>query len=135
MDTTPLYSFLDPRDQAHERAKAAFRQLGVDRLEPVVPYPALLEMHRLLVTRKPAETARAHSLLEEVLGMFAYELPTREDVEAARATLRRYPDQRLTMTDGTIAAMAQREGVRVLTFDARHFKLMGAAVYGSEGVR
>ncbi len=131
IDTTPLYAFLTPRDQAHERARVAFRQLGVDRLEPVIPYPAVLELHRLLVTRKPASPKRAHGLLEEVLGTFNYELPTREDVKEARETLRRYPDQRLTMTDATIAAMAQREGVMVLTFDERHFTLMGAGVYGA----
>lgn len=135
IDTTPLYAFLTPRDQAHGRAKAAFRQLGIDRLEPVIPYPALLELHRLLVTRKPAAPERAHGLLEEVLGIFGYELPTREDVEEARATLQRYRDQRITAADAAIAAMARREGVPVLTFDERHFQLLGSAVYGLEAER
>lgn len=129
IDTTPLYAFLTPRDQAHQRARAAFRQLGIDRLEPVLPYPALLELHRLLVTRKPTATERAHGLLEEVLEMFPYELPTRDDVAEARATLQRYRDQRITAADATIAAMARREGASILTFDERHFSLMGADVY------
>lgn len=129
LDTTPLYAFLDRRDQAHQSARRVFRQLGSDRLEPVVPYPAMLEMHRLLVTRKPSEPERAHELLEDVLSMFGYELPERSDVEEARKTLQRYRDQKLTVADATIAAMARREGAQVLTFDARHFGLMGAEVY------
>lgn len=129
VDTTPLYAFLNARDQSHARALAAFRQLGTDRLEPVVPLPALLELHRLLVVRKPSETEGAHELLEQVLETFPFELPTRDDVAQARTTLRRYRDQRLTMTDATIAAIAVREGAQVLTFDERHFTLMGAAFY------
>lgn len=129
LDTAPLYGLLDPRDQAHQRARQAFRQLGFDRLEPIMPYPAILELHRLLVTRKPSAPERAHEPLEEVVGMFGYELPERDDVEEARATLRRYRDQKLTATDATIAATARREGAQVLTFDGRHFGLMGAAVY------
>jgi predicted nucleic acid-binding protein len=60
--------------------------------------------------------------------------PGEADAEHARASLRRFSDQRISLTDATIAALAVREGAQVATFDLRHFTLMGAAVYpfGSE---
>ena len=54
--------------------------------------------------------------------------PADEDVEAALALLERFAEQKLTLTDATIASMAARAGARVMTFDARHFALMGASI-------
>jgi predicted nucleic acid-binding protein len=57
-------------------------------------------------------------------------MPQDADKQAALATLERYPDQKITLADATIAAMASREGAAVLTFDRHHFLLMGVDVYG-----
>jgi len=57
-------------------------------------------------------------------------MPQDVDKQAALAILGRYPDQKITLTDATIAAMASREGAAVLTFDRHHFGLMGVDVYG-----
>ncbi len=129
-DTTPLYALLDDRDQAHARAVAAFTRLEKEAFAVTCLLPALLELHRLLVVRKPSRTREAQRLLEDVFDTFGVEMPVREDIEEARQTLRRYSDQKITLADVTIAAMAVRLGVHVLTFDKRHFALMGARVYG-----
>jgi predicted nucleic acid-binding protein len=63
-------------------------------------------------------------------------MPQDADKQAALATLERYPDQKITLADATIAAMASREGAAVLTFDRHHkaspdhLGLMGVDVYG-----
>lgn len=51
-----------------------------------------------------------------------------EEVAAALALLERFADQKLTLADATIASMAARAGARVMTFDTRHFALMGASI-------
>ena len=55
--------------------------------------------------------------------------PQRADVEAGLAALARYGDQPISLVDATTASMAKREGLGVLTFDVRHYRLLGADVY------
>lgn len=127
LDTAPLYALLDARDQAHERALAVFGQAANDTL--VCPLPTALELHGLLVKRKPSDPGAAHEAARDVLRAYPLVFPTRDDTDAAADLLARYSDQRLTLTDALVASMAAREGVRVLTFDERHFSLMRAQPY------
>jgi predicted nucleic acid-binding protein len=129
LDTAPLYALLESRDQAHNQAFEAFKQATEAGLAILCPYPAALELHRLLVSRKPSLPERAHRSLAAVLSRYSAVMPQEADLQAAIATLRRYPDQKITLADATIAAMASREGAAVLTFDRRHFRLMGVVVY------
>lgn len=94
-------------------------------------YPAALEAHRLILTRERVTVNHAHALIREVLEAFAPVMPTREDADAAQESLRRFSDQKITLTDATIAAMARRERRQVFTHDERqrHFQLMGAQVF------
>ena len=94
-------------------------------------YPAALEAHRLLVTREQVSVSRPHGLIVDALEVFSTVMPTLEDADAASESLRRYRDQKITLTDATVAAMSKREGMVVVTFDEkqRHFELMGAQVY------
>jgi predicted nucleic acid-binding protein len=82
--------------------------------------------------RKPSRTDASRKALT-ALAFVAERFPTVYPVEADRqvaiATLGRYLDQKLTLTDATIAAMASREGAAVLTFDRHHFGLMGVEVF------
>lgn len=127
LDTTPLYALLDARDQAHERALAVFGRAVNDML--ICPLPTVLELHGLLVKRKPSDPRSAHETTRDVLKAYPLVFPTQDDTDAAARLLARYSDQRLTLTDALIASMAAREGVRVLTFDERHFSLMGVEPY------
>jgi len=129
LDTTPLYATVDKRDQNHGRALALFERLEREGVKAHCPLPTVLELHRLLIIRKPADPGRAHAVAQWALEVFTLVLPTEEHIKEARATLRQFNDQRLTLTDATIAAMASRDGAAVLTFDRHHFGWMGVPVY------
>jgi predicted nucleic acid-binding protein len=131
LDTTPTYALLDARDQAHKRALAIFGQAAKDTL--LTPLPTALELHGLLIKRKPSDPEAAHESVRSILRAYPLVFPTRDDTDAAADLLARYSDQRLTLTDALIASMAAREGARVLTFDDRHFSLMGSYLYGEQG--
>ena len=94
-------------------------------------YPAALEAHRLMLVHPQITTGRAHELIGDALDVFSTLVPTLEDADAALADLRRFDDQKISLTDATIAAMSRREGRVVATFDEkqRHFELMKASVY------
>lgn len=127
IDTTPLYALLDRRDQGHERALELFGRAMRDTL--LVPLPTVLELHGLLIRRKPSDPGAAHESLRAVLSSYILRYPTENHVEAARELIGRYGDQKLTLTDALIVSMAASERAQVMTFDARHFTLMGATLY------
>lgn len=129
LDTGPVYGLLDPKDQWHERAGTLFEQLEDEDAEVIASYPALLEAHRLLLSRGRVPVPHLHALIDEMFTAFTVAYPLEVDGEAARASLKRFNDQRISLTDATIAAMAVRGETLVATFDARHFGLMGAEVY------
>ncbi len=133
MDTGPLFALLFTRDGKHRAAVALLERLEAADAEVTLAYPAALEAHRLMLVHPQISTGRAHELIEDALEVFSVMLPTHEDVDAAREDLRRYDDQKISLTDATIAAMSRREKMVVATFDEkqRHFELMGASVYGS----
>lgn len=135
LDTGPLYALLEDRDGKHGAAVALLETLETEGAEVALAYPAALEAHRLMLTRERVSVSRPHRLITGALEVFSVELPTRDDVIAAQRNLQRYDDQKISLTDATIAAMSQREKMVVATFDEkqRHFELMGASVYGSSG--
>ena len=129
LDTTPIYALLDHRDQAHEKALAIFGQATREKHTLLCPLPTALELHGLLVKRKPSDPDAAHKSLRGVLRAYPLVFPTQDETDAATGLLTRYADQKITFTDALLASMAVRAGVQVLTFDDRHFGLMGAALY------
>ena len=132
MDTGPLYAILDNRDQWHAQAVSSFEKIEREGLEIVLPYPAALELHRLAITRKRLSVQTVHQSVEGFLDAFIVTLPTEEDVEGARDILKRYDDQKISLTDATIASMAKREEARILTLDKEHFfGLMEAELYNA----
>ena len=128
LDTGPLYALLDARDQAHQRALALFSDVTQQGWQLVCPVPAALELHRLLLSRKPAQPERAHQALAAVMERYPFTLPNEQDSQTAVATLRRYSDQKITFADALIASMAQRIKAFVMTFDQRHFSLLGVDI-------
>ncbi len=132
LDTGPIYGLLDDRDQWFARAGKLFEKLEDEGAEVIAAYPAMLEAHRILLTRGRVSVQHIHALLEDAFEIFGVMYPLEADTDAARALLKRFNDQRISLTDATIAAMSVREGMRVATFDARHFGLMGATVYELE---
>lgn len=85
LDTTPLYATVDKRDQNHGRALALFERLEREGIKAHCPLPTVLELHRLLITRKPADPGRAHAVAQWTLDTFTLALPTEEHISEARA--------------------------------------------------
>ena len=54
--------------------------------------------------------------------------PAAEDYSQGLMTVRKFPDQRITLVDATVAAMASRMGVKVWTYD-HHFDVMRVQVW------
>lgn len=129
LDTGPVYGLLDARDQYHADALTLFDRLEDEGTTVSAAYPALLEAHRLMLTRAGNEVARAHTRIAALFDMTTVQYPLEADGRNARITLERFSDQRISLTDATIAAMAVRLDLRAVTFDKRHFGLMGAEVY------
>lgn len=132
LDTGPLKGLLDPHDQAHNRSRELFKRATEARVHIHTPYPALLELHRLLMYRKPprSDAARlATTALRRVIATYPAVYPTEADTQAALILLERFSDQKITLADATIASMAARSQAQVMTLDERHFGLMGAEVF------
>lgn len=127
-DTGPLYALVERHDQWHGRTLDLLGRLHEARAELVCPYPTALELHGLLLKRKPSAPEAAHRTVRRVVERYPTVQPGDEDKRTALATLQRYADQRISLTDATIASMAGRASAQVLTFDGRHFLLMGADV-------
>lgn len=124
-DAGPLYAANDRRDEHHRRALRELNQFSHQRVEILIPYPILLETYSLVLYRlgRPA----AIGWLDEVSESF-FVNPAAEDYSAGLMTVRKFPDQRITLVDATVAAMASRMGVKVWTYD-HHFDLMRIPVW------
>lgn len=130
LDTGPIYGLLDAHDQYHADALKLFGYLEKWGTIVNLAYPALLEAHRLMLVRAGGDVAKAHTRVAALFEMATVLYPVAADGNNAYMTLERMGDQRISLTDATIAAMAVRLDLRALTFDKRRFELMGAAVYG-----
>ncbi len=129
LDTAPLYALLTPTDQHHARAKVTFDRLSEGGEAAFLPYPIATELHRLILYRKPEDPIKAEQAVTRTLSVYPPLLPGEADVMGALALLRAFGDQRISLADATLAAMANRLGATVLTFDARHFALLKARVF------
>ena len=65
------------------------------------------------------------AVLEDIaIGAYVVEAPTRQDFLRAREILSRYA---VGLTDALVAALAERNGRTVVTFDRRHFTKLRTA--------
>lgn len=129
LDTGPIYALLDSRDQYHARALRIFSGLAAEERPISAAFPALLEAHRLMLSRAGRNVGKAHRSFNALFDSVAVRYPTEEDGKSARTILENFDDQRISFTDATIAAMSIRLRLWTVTFDVRHFGLMGANVF------
>lgn len=125
-DTGPLYALRDPDDARHARARGELARLGGGGLAVAVPYPVLLEAYSLVMRKLGLVEARA--FLSDVETAYPFVLADRPDHEEASRSVRRYPDQDITMVDAVVSAMASRLSLPVWTHD-HHFDTLGAEVW------
>lgn len=134
LDTGPLKALLDTRDQFHQRSRHMFALATASRARLRTPVPALLELHRLLIQRRqsPHDTAAAaHRALAALVEAYPPEHTVETDMSHALESLARFPDQKITLADASIASMALRLGALVMTLDERHFRLLGARTFSA----
>lgn len=125
-DTDPLYAAVDIDDQYHAQAQAEVMRLRQEGLTVGVLLPILLESYSLVLQRLGLHIARRW--LDEIREGIMLVNPTSEDYLAAATRVRSYIDQPLTLFDGVLAAMSQRPGAPVCTYD-HHFDRMRVEVW------
>lgn len=124
-DSGPLYAAADEDDAHHERALSQLHNLSRHRREVAIAYPTLLETYALLMFRMG--TGPALKWLAFVSDAVLLN-PTQEDYKQAFIRVRSLPDQRLTLVDATVGALANRLGLEVWTYD-HHFDVMRIPVW------
>lgn len=124
-DAGPLYAAVDEGDAHHQNARNQLQTLDKHRLEVVVPYPILLETYSLVLFR--LGLAAAHKWTSFMAGV-SFVNPVAEDYGRALIIVRNFPDQRITLVDATVAALASRVGLEVWTYD-HHFEVMRVPVW------
>jgi len=124
-DTGPLFAANDEGDAHHQRATRELRELARDRRVVLIAYPILIEAYSLLLFK--LGTNAASGWLAEVSDA-SFVNPTPEDYARASSTVRTLADQRITLVDATVAALATRMGLDVWTYD-HHFDVMRVPVW------
>jgi predicted nucleic acid-binding protein len=124
-DTGPLYAVADVADQHHHQALRQWQELDSEGRNVLVPYPILLEAHRLVLAR--LGTKAALEWLAEALDAPLMN-PTPEDYTQACAIVRTLADQPISLVDATVAALSMRLKLEVWTYD-HHFNVMRVPVW------
>jgi predicted nucleic acid-binding protein len=124
-DTGPLYAANDGDDAHHQRALRELKELAREQRRVVIAYPTLLESYSLLLFRL-GRSAAADWLNEVEAAQFVSPIPA--DYGRAIAMVRALADQRITLFDATVAALAMRLGLEVWTYD-HHFDVMRVPVW------
>jgi predicted nucleic acid-binding protein len=124
-DTGPLYAAVDPHDANHSRARRELRELAREKREVMITFSTLCEAYSL-VTRRLGSSVATTWLSE--LSNAAMVNPTLEDYREAVGKLAAFADQRITLFDAALAAVALRLGIGVWTYD-HHFDVMRVPVW------
>ena len=123
-DSDPLYALIDRSDEHHRQARLEFETIVNDGLTLSVIVPVIQETHRLLLQRIGPHVA-APWLAEINAATFIIDTNL-DDYWQACSLLARFPDQRISIGDGLLAAVSQRLQSPVWTYD-HHFDILGAA--------
>jgi predicted nucleic acid-binding protein len=124
-DSGPLYAVADEADQHHQQALHQWQELDRAGVGVLVPYPILLEAHRLVLQR--LGTKAGLEWLVEALDAPLMN-PAPEDYTQALATMRSLADQPISLIDATVAALSRRLKLEVWTHD-HHFDMMRVPVW------
>ena len=124
-DTGPLFAAVDPSDAHHHQALSELKRLAESRREILVPFPILLEAYSLVRRRFDPNTALRW--LNDITAA-ALINPAPEDYRKAIVQVHTYADQKITLFDATLAAVATRMALQVWTYD-HHFDVMRVPVW------
>jgi len=125
IDTVIIYALADRADQAHDAATSLVKDLQRASRPFLVILPTLHEAHRLILYR--LGTHAGQSFLENYTQVYNVYIPTLEQLERARSIIKRFDDQKLTLTDATNAVVSLELAAPVVTYDY-HYRLMEVEV-------
>jgi len=120
-DTSGLLALFNRREPRHEDA----RRVVEAESQPLIVSPFVVaELDYLVATRIGVEAEL--EVLTELSGGAYHLAPIQEDdLRATVATIGRYRDQEIGVTDASIIVLAARHRTRsVLTLDHRHFSVL-----------
>lgn len=120
IDTSGIMALVNRLDPNHAHAEAALRRQHGDFF---IPVGVLTEMG-YMIERKLGQRALQLFLADLVAGAYELDCATGDLPRVVQLT-RRYADLPLGMADAMVIACAERHGGRVLTFDHRHFGVVG----------
>lgn len=120
LDTSGLLALFNQHDTNHLRSLAAVRQ---DAGPFVIPVGILSEIGYML-ERQLGQRALQLFLADLLAGAFILDCGI-EDISRVLQLASRYADLPLGIADAMVIACAERHGGRVLTFDRRHFGVVG----------
>lgn len=125
-DTGPLYAETDQDDQYHERARSELISLNQEKILIIVPYPILMEAHKLVLYRCGIKAAG--TFLERLISNTNLINPAPQDYQLAGKLIRQFPDQKITLFDALIATLSNQMDLPVWTYDY-HFDVMSIQVW------
>lgn len=126
VDTGPLYAETDQGDHYHTQARTELQRLNEAKTQLIVPYPILLEAHKLVLYKCGISAAeRFTTRLTTHANLIN---PTPQDYQFACQLISQFPDQKITLFDALVACLSQQSKFPVWTYDY-HFDLMNVPVW------
>ena len=125
-DTGPLYAETDKADRYHMQARSELQRLNEDKVKLIIPYPILLEAHKLVLYKCGFNAAEGFT--RRLLNDTNLINPTPQDYQLAWQLISQFPDQKITLFDALIAALSKQAKIPVWTYDY-HFDIMSIQVW------
>jgi predicted nucleic acid-binding protein len=126
LDSSALVALLNPRDSRHSDIREQMESLSAAKWALFVPTLVIAETYRVLLYKAGVHKSVPLRFVEAVFdGSYNILRPSSEDESEAVGLLRRFGDQKLTLTDAVSMTMMKRLGLaRAVTLDW-HFSLLG----------
>jgi predicted nucleic acid-binding protein len=125
-DTGPLYAETDIDDQYHERSRDELIRLNEDKFKIIIPYPILLEAHKLVLFK--CGISAADAFVKRLATNTNLLNPMPQDYQQAFKLIRQFPDQKITIFDALVAVLSKQTGFPVWTYDY-HFDVMNIHIW------
>jgi uncharacterized protein len=126
VDTGPLYAETDKDDQYHDQARTELQKLNRNKAHLIVPYPILLEAHKLVLYKCGIDAAK--NFIQRLTTRANLINPTPHDYQLACQLIGQFPDQTITLFDALIAALSKQTKIPVWTYDY-HFDIMNVPIW------
>ena len=127
VDTNVFMRLFDLSDQTQtEKAKSLFKKAASGDITLVVAPPVLFELSWVLKNALKHSNEKVLDILESITAWKGLRVSDYDYVQAAISLAR---DKGQGFADAYICVTAQKQDLKVATFNARHFEKLGAPLY------